>query len=344
MRWKDPQALARRREAKFCELCGEATPGGCDPAHVLARGMGGGGSDMDVNLVSACRRCHRLQHDGHIKRLALLQAVCRREKIAGPEQLLSWLFACQGAQSMKHHPVCDLWPDMDEDEFTELVEDIRKHGCREAIAVLNGKLLGDGKNRMRACEIIGIKPPVKAFTDEEEFVAYCISKNGPRRNLKPGQKAAAIVKVRQYIAEREAKGKKTNPEIFPGDTRAAVARNAGVNEHYISDAQKVQKFSDDLFEEVVDGTKTLPEALKVVKEASKPKDKAKAKTKPHPAPKPAPKKKEKSFAEKASAALGELMRAVDDWADGKPNRWHQDILKSCRIINNTVEAWRRNEA
>lgn len=46
-----------------CEQCGRATPFGCDPAHILAKGFGGGGLlDHPLNVVGLCRLCHVRQH------------------------------------------------------------------------------------------------------------------------------------------------------------------------------------------------------------------------------------------------------------------------------------------
>lgn len=73
--------LAKFRAAWRCEWCGRRTPNGCDPAHVFARGMGGGGQlDVIFNLVSLCRQCHQSHHDGNRPtRLNLLGLVAVRE-------------------------------------------------------------------------------------------------------------------------------------------------------------------------------------------------------------------------------------------------------------------------
>jgi hypothetical protein len=58
---------------------------------------------------------------------------------------------------LKVHPAADLFPMMPPDELRALGEDIRKNGLRDWVALLDGKLL-DGRNRLDAMELVGIKP------------------------------------------------------------------------------------------------------------------------------------------------------------------------------------------
>jgi 5-methylcytosine-specific restriction endonuclease McrA len=91
MKIVDAAARQKARERVRCELCGKPQPGGCDPAHYIAKGLGGGSTlDDPWNLVSACRRCHSEQHAGKLPRSRLLEAIARREGRT-PEQIESWL-------------------------------------------------------------------------------------------------------------------------------------------------------------------------------------------------------------------------------------------------------------
>ena len=47
---------------------------------------------------------------------------------------------------MKHHPIADVWPMMDEGKLQELADDIRKNGQLVPVRVYKGKQL-DGRNR-----------------------------------------------------------------------------------------------------------------------------------------------------------------------------------------------------
>ena len=87
---KCPELLAEFRQARSCEYCNRATPGGCDPHHFWRkRGMGGGSRiDHRFNLVSLCRgfvngefvSCHDQAERGVILRSELLEIVAKREK------------------------------------------------------------------------------------------------------------------------------------------------------------------------------------------------------------------------------------------------------------------------
>ena len=84
MKIVDEALLALFRSATRCEWCGRDTPEGADPAHVFARGVGGGSRlDIRINLVSLCRgwhngqwvSCHDANHAGLFFELDAILAV-----------------------------------------------------------------------------------------------------------------------------------------------------------------------------------------------------------------------------------------------------------------------------
>lgn len=76
MRIIDEALLQEFRYVWQCEFCNRSTPG-CDPHHIFSRGAGR--LDIRENIVSLCRKCHQLNHDGKITRAELLDIVARRE-------------------------------------------------------------------------------------------------------------------------------------------------------------------------------------------------------------------------------------------------------------------------
>jgi len=95
--------------------------------------------------------------------------------------------------ALEFHPLADLFPLLEGQDFAELVDDIREHGLHEPIVVYEDKIL-DGRNRYRACLAAGIDPTFTAYTGDDP-VAYVVSLNLRRRHLDESQRAMVAAKV-----------------------------------------------------------------------------------------------------------------------------------------------------
>ena len=96
---------------------------------------------------------------------------------------------------VKFHPLANLFPLIEGEEFDELVTDIKQYGLRERITVYEDMVL-DGRNRFRACKDAGVEPTYTHFSGSHaEAIAFVISANIRRRHLTPGQKLALITKL-----------------------------------------------------------------------------------------------------------------------------------------------------
>lgn len=94
MRIVDNDLLAEFRAAWRCEHCGRATPSGCDPAHIFARGRGNAfRMDVRENLVSLCRECHIRNHAGKSPTKDELLAIAGRRLNRAPQELGDYLRA-----------------------------------------------------------------------------------------------------------------------------------------------------------------------------------------------------------------------------------------------------------
>lgn len=81
MKVENEEYLDTVRAQTRCECCGRSVPG-CEPHHVLAKGMGGGGRmDIPPNVIGLCHLCHQLHHDGNLSRETFLIIIGKRLKM-----------------------------------------------------------------------------------------------------------------------------------------------------------------------------------------------------------------------------------------------------------------------
>jgi hypothetical protein len=111
---------------------------------------------------------------------------------------------------LKMHPAAELFPPMSEPELRELGEDIKAHGLRTPIVLCNNKLL-DGRNRLDAMELVGIKftigltsakfkkddpaPVFREYLHGGDPYNYVLSANIHRRHLTDEQRRELIAKI-----------------------------------------------------------------------------------------------------------------------------------------------------
>ena len=101
---------------------------------------------------------------------------------------------------MKFHPVSEIFPLMQGQEFAELVEDIRTNGLHEPIWIYQNAII-DGRNRYRACEAAGIDCPARQYEGEEaDLIRFVLSLNLHRRHLSETQRAMVAEKLRDVIS------------------------------------------------------------------------------------------------------------------------------------------------
>jgi len=138
------------------------------------------------------------------------------------------------------HPVADLFPYLDGDEYSDLVASIREHGQHTAVVVHDGVLL-DGRNRLRACVDAGVKPLAAEYTGDDTD-SYALSVNIDRRHLSKGQRAMIAAKSLGNLTTREA------------------ASKAGMSNERISKASTVIQYAPELVESVISGAQSLDDA------------------------------------------------------------------------------------
>jgi hypothetical protein len=124
---------------------------------------------------------------------------------------------------LKIHPAAEMFPLMSESELRELGEDIKMNGLNSPIVICKGNRLLDGRNRLDAMELVGLKfkiernwygyysfeydlnddflgdffdksEGIREFKEEDPY-AFVLSANLHRRHLTGEQKRELIAKV-----------------------------------------------------------------------------------------------------------------------------------------------------
>jgi hypothetical protein len=166
------------------------------------------------------------------------------------------------------HPAAEIFPLMPDDELRDLAANI-KGGQRDPIAICDGKVL-DGRNRLRACRLAGVRPRVE-HVETDDPLGFVLSRNLHRRHLNSAQRAALAVellpmleaeaKERQRAAGGDRKSAKAKaggsvPQKVAGavgEARDLAARIARTNKQYVSAAKRLKEEAPDLFEKVKRG-------------------------------------------------------------------------------------------
>lgn len=194
--------------------------------------------------------------------------------------------------AMQWHPIACIFPMLSDDELANLADDIAEHGQREPVVMFEDMVL-DGRNRWLACRMRDIEPKTRNFSgSRSQALSLVWSLNATRRDLKPGQKAAANAEREkldvEYAAELErmrkaapknqhTKSKLPEQIIVPATkqeraTDHKIAESIGTNRTYVNDARKIHDARPDLHEKVKAGVMTIPQAKTEIKREQKRKE------------------------------------------------------------------------
>ena len=97
------------------------------------------------------------------------------------------------------HPAARIFPLIEGEPFAELVADVKASGVVEPVTVCGGVVL-DGRNRLRAAIEAGVTVTIKELDSSASPIAFVVSKNLRRRDLKPAQRAYAARALRALSA------------------------------------------------------------------------------------------------------------------------------------------------
>ncbi|UGQ14855.1 ParB N-terminal domain-containing protein [Yinghuangia sp. ASG 101] len=148
------------------------------------------------------------------------------------------------APPIKVHPAAEVFPMLPEDEFAELVEDIREHGLQVPIVLDPDSVLLDGRNRLAACARAGV-PPTFTTYEGASPTAFILGKNLLRRHLTRGQTAMIAAMARSDVRQ----------------SLRATAKEFGLSRSRVTDADFVLRYASEFASSVVSGAVSLDEAL-----------------------------------------------------------------------------------
>lgn len=105
------------------------------------------------------------------------------------------------AEEKNWHPAANAFSLLAEDsaDFKCLIEDIRSQGLNNPITIYEGKLL-DGRNRARACKLLGILPDTTQWIPKQGQTpeSWSMSQNVVRRHLTIDQRKIGQDELRGY--------------------------------------------------------------------------------------------------------------------------------------------------
>ena len=91
-------------------------------------------------------------------------------------------------ETLEYHPLANLFPLLEGNQFKKLKHDILHNGKLEPIVLFEGKIL-DGRNRYRACVDLGLEPKTEEL-ESLNAADFVNSKNILRRHLTTSQRSA----------------------------------------------------------------------------------------------------------------------------------------------------------
>ena len=137
----------------------------------------------------------------------------------------------------EYHELANLFPLMDESQYSDLVADIKENGLIESIILHEGKIL-DGRNRYNACNDAGVEPNFVEY-EGEDALSYVISLNLNRRHLNESQRAMIGAKLANM--KSGTRTDLTSDQLVLGLSNKDASEKLNVGLGSIKRAKQVQK-------------------------------------------------------------------------------------------------------
>jgi N6-adenosine-specific RNA methylase IME4 len=172
------------------------------------------------------------------------------------------------------HPVANIFPLLQGEDFEELKRDIAQNGLIQPIWLHPDGRIIDGRNRWRACLETNTTAHFEIWDEAKHgpLINFVLSLNLHRRHLDSSQRAVIAIEVLPILEEQARQrqlatlkqNQNTDVELFPhrvnGKARDQTAVLMQTNGRYIQDAKRLKEEAPDLFDKVKNGQLTIPQA------------------------------------------------------------------------------------
>ena len=147
----------------------------------------------------------------------------------------------------------ELAPPLSPEERAQREASLLAEGCRDALVVWKGHdVLLDGHNRLELCAQLGLeycKVEID-LPDRDAAKVWIIRNQFARRNLAPYQRAELALALEPLLRVRSRQGERTDlspnsAKSEPLDSRAEVAKAAGLGHDTIAKAKKIRDYADE---------------------------------------------------------------------------------------------------
>ena len=137
---------------------------------------------------------------------------------------------------IERHQLSSAFPDMSREEYSELLDSVKKIGIQNPIVIFEDMIL-DGWHRYRASVELDIECPAIDLAEGVSPQDYVIAQNISRRSLTASQRALAIVMVNSW--RRSGVKSKGSPEDHPEKTNQEMVELSKTSSKTINRAKKV---------------------------------------------------------------------------------------------------------
>lgn len=156
------------------------------------------------------------------------------------------------------HEAAFLFPEMDEQAFHELKDDIGRNGLQMPILIYQGKVV-DGRHRLLACMELGVVPRYEELVaaNDDAVIDAVVGINLKRRHMTDGQ--------RSFIAAKLAnRPRGSNQHTAGAVSQTEAAKNLGISVDTLARGKKVLKHgAPELIEAVASGKINISSAAKL---------------------------------------------------------------------------------